>query len=214
MGGYGAMKLIMKYPELFGSVSSMSAPLVISGLEALLPFVFAENNFTPGDTAAFYSIEPSLDKVLTSMMFAMGAAFTPHDHFNPDTSYFHRILDVPLFVGVDLPFNASGVLDTLSTVWQGWLANDPLTILTIGGGAAALTDKPIYLDCGDSEDVFNLGLRLQNQGFAQALDAFGIDYTYIEYSGYSENDAGHSNYVATRLREILKFHSEVFSSAE
>jgi len=43
MGGYGAMKLAMNHPELFGSVSSMSAPLVFDGFEGLWPVV--TNNF-------------------------------------------------------------------------------------------------------------------------------------------------------------------------
>jgi len=210
MGGYGAIKLTMQYPELFGSVSSMSAPLVFSGLMELLPFVFLENNFTAYDTAAFYAIEASPSKPLTSMMFAMGAAFTPHDHLDIDTTYFHRLLEVPLYVGIDLPFNIAGELDTASTVWQNWLANDPMTIL-MTGGALALAGKPIYLDCGDSDDLY---LHLQNQGFSQALTASSVDHTYIEYSGYEGVSADHSVFIAERLREVLKFHSDAFSAAE
>ena len=219
MGGYGAIKLTMQYPELFGSVSSMSAPLVFSGLEGLLPFVFLENNFIPPDTAAFYAIEASPSKPLTSMMFAMGAAFTPHEQLDTldtaDTTYFHRLREVRLREGIDLPFNIAGEfggdLDTSTTsVWQNWLANDPYTILTTGG-AQALAGKPIYLDCGDSDDLY---LHLQNQGFSQALTASSIDHTYIEYSGYEGEPANHSAFIAERLREVLKFHSDAFSGAE
>jgi len=210
MGGYGAMKLAMNHPELFGSVSSMSAPLVFDGFEGLWPVVFAENGFTPGDTAAFYAIEASQEKRITSMMFAMGAAFSPHNPYDPDTTYFHRLLDIGFYFGIDLPFNIAGELDTASTVWQKWLANDPLTMLTTGG-AAALAGKPIYLDAGDSDDM---GLHLQNRGFSQALTALGVDHTYIEYSGYDGASADHSAFIAERLREVLKFHSDAFSAAE
>jgi len=211
MGGYGAMKLAMKYPELFGSVSSMSAPLAFPYLQGLLPAMYAENNFTPGDTAGFYAIEPEYYKYVTSMMFAMGAAFTPHDHFDPDTTYFHRLLNVPLFVGIDLPFGIDGQLAEESTVWQTWLENDPLTMLVAGGYAASLANTAVYIDCGDHDD---LGLNLHATAFDEALTAIGIPHTYELYSGYTGTDAGHTKYIADRLREVLKFHNAVFAQAE
>jgi hypothetical protein len=144
------------------------------------------------------------------MMFAMGAAFSPHNPYDPDTTYFHRLLDISSFYGIDLPFGIDGVLDTASTVWHQWLDNDPMTML-MTGGAAALADKPIYLDCGDNDD---LGLQYQNRIFAQALGLAGLDYVYTEYAGYTGNEAGHTNLIAERLREVLKFHSQAFEAAQ
>ena len=109
-----------------------------------------------------------------------------------------------------MPFNFEGELDTTSSVWAKWLANDPLTML-MTGGYTALANTPIYLDCGNMDD---LGLNYQNQAFAQALDAFDLNYRYIEYTGFTGMDADHMNYIADRLREVFKFHSEVFSAAE
>jgi len=211
MGGYGAMKLAMKYPELFGSVSSMSAPLAFAYLQGLFPAMYAENNFTPGDTAEFYAIEPTAAKRVTSMMFAMGAAFTPHDHFSADTTYFHRLLNVPLFVGIDLPFGIHGQLAESSAIWQTWLENDPLTMLVAGGYAASLANTAVYIDCGDND---GLGLNYHATAFHDALTTIGIPHTYELYSGYSGTDAGHTKYIADRLREVLKFHNAVFTQAE
>jgi len=214
MGGYGAIKLAMNHPDLFGSVSSMSAPLAFAGLSAWIGPMLEENGLNPDslpdDTTWFYSIMPSLDKRLTAMMFAMGAAFSPHDLTDPDTTYFHRLLDVPFLYGVDLPFNFEGELDTMSSVWAGWLANDPLTML-MAGGHTALANTPIYLDCGNMDD---LGLNYQNQAFAQALAAFGLTYQYIEYTGFTGMDANHITYIADRLRDVFRFHSQVFSAGE
>jgi S-formylglutathione hydrolase FrmB len=230
MGGYGAMKLAMKHPDLFGSVSSMSAPLYFAGFEGLLPALFAENNFTPNDTAAFYGMRPASTKRITSMMFAMGTAFSPFNNFfkplvdslmfvdGPDTSYivsgdtayFHRTKDTTAFYGVDLPFDISGQLATESDVWDKWLANDPYTMLTGQHFDPGFANTPIYLDCGDQDD---LGLNLHNQAFAQALGQGGFDYVYYEYPGYGGDEAGHSNFVADRLREVLKFHSAIFAQA-
>lgn len=212
MGGYGALTLAMKHPDLYSSVSSMSAPVAFDSLIVLFDSIYAENNFdtsaVPPDTAGFYAIAPSSEKKLTTLIFAMGAAFSPHAVLNPDTSLFHRVIDMDFPFGVDLPFNLDGTLN--DSLWDDyWLPNDPLTMLN-SIGYTALEGKPIYLDCGDSDDLIT-SMHLQNQAFAQALGSYNLDYEYIEYSGYPGVDADHSTFVADRLREVLKFHSQAFS---
>ncbi len=208
MGGYGAYRLAMRHPDMFSSVSAMSAPLYFNALPALLPAMYAENGFTPGDTAGFYAIAPAATKRLTSMMFAMGAAFSPHKIADPDTALFHRVRDVSIYFGIDLPFRIDGSLD--SAFWAAnWLPNDPFTMLTELGGAAALAGKHLYLDCGNADDLY---LHLHNQAFSQALTAAGLTHVYHEYAGYSGNEAGHINFIADRLREVFKFHSQAFAA--
>ncbi|OQX90810.1 MAG: hypothetical protein B6D58_09425 [candidate division Zixibacteria bacterium 4484_95] len=212
MGGYGALTLAMKHPDLYSSVSSMSAPVTFDSLVVLFDSIYAENGFDPDslpdDTTWFYSIEPSPDRPLTSLIFAMGAAFSPHASSNPDTSLFHRVIDTNFPFGVDLPFNIDGSLN--DSLWENlWLPNDPLTMLETGG-YTALEGKPVYLDCGDSDDLIP-NMHLQNRVFAQALESYNLDYEYIEYSGYPGVDADHITFVADRLREVLKFHSQAFS---
>jgi S-formylglutathione hydrolase FrmB len=206
MGGYGAYRLAMDHPALFGSVSAMSAPVAFQGLIPLMPGVFAENGFSPGDTAGFYAIFPSPQKRLTSMMFAMAAAFSPHHIFNPDTSLFHRVVNTSLFIGVDLPFKIDGSVDSVFWATK-WLANDITTRFALGG-YVALQNKALYLDCGNADDLY---LHLQNRGFDQALTQVGLAHTYVEYAGYTGNPAGHVNFVNDRLRAVLKFHNEAFN---
>ncbi|MCD6163695.1 MAG: hypothetical protein J7K40_14935 [candidate division Zixibacteria bacterium] len=216
MGGYGAMKIAMKHPELFGSVSSMSGPLAFPYFinTGVFDSVFARNDFNPSDpptaedSAAFYAIVASADDDLTSMMFAMGAAFSPHDRLSDDTTYFHRLREVDYY-GIDLPFNASGEIgvesDTL--VWPKWLSNDVYSMVAGANFDAAFGNLAIFFDCGDADQ---LGLAYQNQAFDQALSTAEIPHTYEEYSGYSGFNADHSAYIAERLRVILKFHSDQF----
>jgi len=212
MGGYGALTLAMKHPDLFSSVSSMSAPVAFDSLIGLFDYVYAENNFdtsaVPPDTAGFYAIAPSSERELTTLIFAMGAAFSPHATNNDDTLLFHRVVDTDFPFGVDLPFNIDGTLN--DSLWGNyWLPNDPLTILLTGGNVS-LQGKPIYLDCGNADD-FIMDLHLQNRAFTQELENQGLDYEYIEYSGYPGTDADHLTFIADRLREVLKFHSQAFS---
>jgi pimeloyl-ACP methyl ester carboxylesterase len=214
MGGYGALKLAMELP-IFGSASSMSAPLSFYGgypnnteflgLVSLFPPMFAENDFAPGDTAAFYSISPGVNKPLTNMIFAMGAAFTPHDPADPDTSVAHSFVN-PLtgFEGrIDLPFNVDGQID--STVWQLWLLNDVTTMFR-GGGSDVFEVVDLYVDAGDQDNYY----------FDEQSRVFGIyaaeviDY-YEIYSGSSNNlPADHITYIADRLRNVIMFHDESF----
>jgi S-formylglutathione hydrolase FrmB len=145
------------------------------------------------------------------MMFAMGAAFTPHDGFDADTTYYHRTLDVQYRAGVDLPFKITGALAESSAVWATWLTHDPRTMLVTDNYNTDFDDLPIYIDCADNDD---LGLQLHAAAFDAALTAKGIEHSYAIYSGYPSNAAAHSNFIAERLREIFRFHSDIFREAQ
>lgn len=216
MGGYGAIKMAMLRNDLFGSASSMSGPLAFNarfgdvpqflGLLTLLPGVYAENNFTPGDTATYYAIRPGPQKTVTNMFFAMAAAFSPHDPSNPDTSVAHRVFTGRDF-RVDLPFTAGidsiTVIDT--SVWALWSANDVSTLyLSAFGGVFDSTD--LYVDAGDHDDLY---FNLQSRFFG-VISAEYIDY-YEIYSGWGNRlPADHVTYIGDRLRNVIMFHDEAF----
>jgi S-formylglutathione hydrolase FrmB len=216
MGGYGAIKLAMLNNDLFGSVSSMSAPLafnaqfgnipdsVFHGLLTFLPFIFAENSFIPNDTAAYYAIMPGSQKTLTNMIFAMAAAFSPHDPANPDTAVAHEYGAVREGK-VDLPFTASGEID--STVWSLWLAND-VTIMLMSAYSGVFDSTDLYVDAGAQDDLY---FNLQSQYFGAAAGELGaIDFFEI-YSGFGNRLEGdHLTFIGERLRNVIRFHDQSF----
>ena len=214
MGGYGAVKLAMLRNDLFGSASAMSAPLAFNsqfgdvpgymGLLTLMPYVFAENNFTPGDTAAYYAIMPGSQKILTNMIFAMAAAFSPHNPDNPDTSVAHRVFPGRQF-RVDIPFTADGDVDTAT--WALWLANDISTMYVSAYSGAFDNDSTyLYVDAGSEDDfLFNLQSR-----YFGVVSADNIDF-YELYGGFGNRlHADHSTFIAERLRNVLMFHNQAF----
>jgi len=212
MGGYGAIKMAMLRNDLFGSASSMSGPVAFNaqfgnipnyvGMLSLLPALFAENNFTPGDTAAYYAIRPGTQKTVTDMFFAMAAAFSPHDPANPDTSVAHRVFPGKQF-RVDLPFTANATLD--STVWGLWLANDVSTMY-LSGYSGVFDSTDLYIDAGDQDDLyFNLQAR-----YLGILSAEQIDY-YEIYSGWGNRlPADNLTFIGERLKEVAIFHDQSF----
>lgn len=224
MGGYGALRLAMTLLQpdslpMFGSASSMSAPLAFYGgypndttflgFASMLPYVYQENGFTPDDTTVFYSISPGTGKNLTNMMFAMGVAFTPHDPANADTSTAHRFINPVTGVSgrIDLPFTADGELDSL--VWQTWLYNDVTTLFRLGYGDI-FDDVDLYLDAGDQDDyLFNLQTRYFG---IYASDVINQDYYEIYTGTLNQVPANHVNYVGERLRDVMKFHDHSFKS--
>jgi hypothetical protein len=65
----------------------------------------------------------------------------------------------------------------------------------------------IYIDVGvDNEH----GYLEQNRDFHNALSAAGVEHTYEEYQGSGSLPAGHVDLLLTRLRRIIKFHSDQF----
>ncbi|MBD3170253.1 MAG: hypothetical protein GF307_12275 [candidate division Zixibacteria bacterium] len=232
MGGYGAMKIAMKYPGLFGSVSSMSAPLAFNGdgssflgLREFIPSVLAENSITGADSASianYYDIDTDISTPLTNMMLSMAAIFSPlpfdsavyYDTLTADTSHF-----VPVFnpnpdsvfpIGVLLPFNwtnAPSSKTVVDSIWNQWLEHDCLSLFDTLSNPFG-DSIAIYMDCGADDELY---MKYHMDLFAAKLTASGVDYDYTVYSGYENVNAGHANMVAYRLREVLKFHSEQFS---
>jgi S-formylglutathione hydrolase FrmB len=220
MGGYGAIKLAMLRNDLFNSAASMSGPLAFwgsnpispdfDGILELLPAVYQENGFNPldtiitGDTAAFYHIGPGNGKRVTNMMFAMGAAFSPRDPANPDTTYAHYFSTGFVNGYIGLPFDVTG--QVVDSIWNMWLAND-VTALFAAGYGGVFDSTALYIDAGNADD---LGLQYHAQVFAQvagaAVDEFEI-YPGIMNGTYP---ADHISLIHERLKKVFKFHSDAF----
>ncbi|MBD3234762.1 MAG: hypothetical protein GF315_13635 [candidate division Zixibacteria bacterium] len=219
MGGYGAMKLAMKHPDVYGSVSSMSGPLSFQLLIGWIDSVLAENGIVAGNEnneTLFHNMTPTHTKPLTSMMLSMASVFSPYpidDTTYTDSSYY---VNLPIYdtlktvfqLQVELPFNWTYLeTETLDDdIWNKWLAEDCLSMLD-STYSSSLTNTAVYMDCGDNDE---LGIKAHNDAFDQQLTAEGITHEYIVYSGYVGNDANHADFISQRLREILKFHSENF----
>ena len=156
MGGYGAMKLAMKHPDVFGAVASHGGALYFEVLKALMPAVIEEN--PAGMTG------PAPDKPITSVCYSMSAAFSPN------------LANSPFFV--DLPFEYPSP-EIIDEVWDRFMEHDVLTMLgTYGTNVSSL--RGIYMDAGAQDEFAS---NFQTDAFHQALDAAGIGHEYEIYSG-------------------------------
>ena len=107
----------------------------------------------------------------------------------------------PADLGLDFPFDWNGT--RVDSVWNLWMSHDVKTY--VASNPSVFSDIDLYFDCG-AEDEF--GFLEQNRDFDAALSSLGIDHVYTEYSSSQGLVANHSNLIAERLREILKFHSD------
>jgi S-formylglutathione hydrolase FrmB len=218
MGGYGAVRLALQRNELFGSVSSMSAPLafagqgtsdtaLFNGLWELMPMVYFENGFTPGNVSAFYNITPAPSKRLTSMMFAMAAAFSPRDPTDPDTNYAHRFSTRGFAGYIKLPFDVNGQL--VSSIWDSlWMANDVTAMLLMQPGLLGVFDSTaLYVDAGAEDD---LGLNYHAQVFAGVAGAAVDQFEIYPGIGGGLYPADHFALISERLKKVAKFHDNAF----
>ncbi|MFQ6033073.1 MAG: alpha/beta hydrolase, partial [Candidatus Zixiibacteriota bacterium] len=223
MGGYGAFKMALDYDTtLFCSVSAMSPYLSFRSFltREMIEEVFRENRISEDDfsLASYKTINPWTDslhpeKSITQLIFAMSAAFSPHDpnDTDPDDPQFFEVFrELEKRYGVDLPFDSARTISPGSEIWNRWmLYHDIKTLFE----RKSLEDKrsfaelKIYFDCGDQD---YLKLYEGAQAFHDDLARYGIENTYVEYPGYENFPAGHMNFIYDRLPEILKFHSRHF----
>lgn len=168
-GGYGALRLAMRHPDVFGLVADHSGDkhfelayqpdfgellryVERSGADALAALLA-----DPGEALRRGAPHTVLN------LLAMAAAYSP----NPAA---------PL--GLDLPVDlATGAWSP--DVWARWQQHDPLRMLAEHADALRALNL-LYIDCGRF-DEYNLlyGARL----FTQQLRQLHIPFTYEEYEG-------------------------------
>lgn len=154
MGGYGAVKLSVKFPELFQVVASHSGPIVFQNLISdLLPILI--------DETGILGYQPWNGSV-SLFLYSASAAFSPD------------ITDFPYYV--DLPVDDNG--NIIEDVWQLWLDHNPIDILI--DNHSDIQSHRFYLDCGDM-DAYLFQTHLNP--FTQILDQMGIAYNSYIYSG-------------------------------
>ncbi len=165
-GGYGALRLAMRHPEIFGALGSHAGDAYFA--YCYLPDFpkFTQGIHKAGGVKAFMQTFDALPKKTKEAMdvlniLAMAACYSP----NPDAP-----------MGIDVPVKIpSG--EIRADVWARWEANDPVHMAREHADALRLMKK-IYLDAG-LRDEWNLhiGARI----FCSRLDELGIKHIYEEF---------------------------------
>lgn len=169
-GGYGALVLGMKHPDLFNAVAAHSFD---SGFEYCYIPDFPASIRTLGKydkpskwLEEFWNAEEkrTKDDYATLNILSMSAHYSPSLSSND--------------LSIDLPF------DTISgnfriNVWERWKQNDPINMLD------ELSENLkkigyLYLDCG-ANDEFNLNIGTKS--FSQKCHSLGIKHEYLVFHG-------------------------------
>jgi len=155
MGGYGAMKLAIKHPDVYGAVAAHSGPLDLNQLRNVIPQVLSENGGTPP-----YRYSPDAG-TFTNLGFSMAGAFSPNLTQTP--------------YPVDFPLDSNGVL--IDSVFAKWLFHNPAALAK---QLAVDSDLAIYFDCGTQDELLVYPF---NTAFADSLDNLGLVYQFQSYTG-------------------------------
>ena len=165
-GGYGALMLAMRHPDIFGAMACHSGDMyfeycykhdIIAALRGLKKF---------GGLEKFWNDFPTMhpkdnDFNATLNMIAMSACYSPN------ANALH---------GFDLPFDIE-TGELREDVWARWLEHDPVQLVDKHLDALRSL-RLIYFDAG-MRDQFNLqyGARI----FAKRLQSHGIPFTHEEF---------------------------------
>jgi len=165
-GGYGAMRLAMRHPDVFGAFGSHAGdayfaycylpdfPKLVMGLQ--------RHGGVEDFVASFWAMPKKSKEALEIMnMIAMAACYSP----NPAQ---------PL--GIDLPVRLpSG--EIRPDIWERWIEQDPVHMATRHAHALR-SMKKIFLDAG-IRDEFNL--QLGARIFCSRLKELDVPYVYEEF---------------------------------
>ena len=173
-GGFGAMRLAMRHPEVFGAFGSHSGDCYFE--HCFKPdfskfFMQLEKHGGVGEFLRAFEAMPKKqhEAVMTLMMLAMAACYSP----NPQSPY-----------GFDLPMDER-TGEIRDDVWARWLAHDPVHMAPDHADALR-SMKVIYLDAGVKDEWnLHLGARIM----CSRLDALGVKYIHEEF------DDGHMGVV-------------------
>lgn len=148
MGGYGAMKIALQYPQKFIGVSALSGPLNITYYDEILPILESEHG-----SAAPYDF--SYEGNVTKLLYSMAGAFSPNLGATPSIFF---------------PVNAEGIPDPMvKTIWE---KNNPINFIKQWKGNPAMA---IYTYCGELDEF---KLATPNKMFSDTLDKYHLPHTY------------------------------------
>ena len=166
-GGYGALMLAMRHPEVFGHAASHSGDMFFEmcyGTD-IPKFVTAMGKYK-GSVERFLKEfraardKDAFDHAIVNMV-AMSACYSPN---------------LKSKLGFDLPCDLrTGELDT--RVWARWKALDPIEA-AVKYGANLRKLKTIFFDCGTRDEFY---LHLGARKFSQVLKGLGVRHTYEEH---------------------------------
>jgi len=172
-GGYGAMVLGMRHPDVFGAIACHSGDMYFDFCyRPDLPKFVAEVQRAGGLAMWFERFQAKQQKKHDDFtvlnMLGMAACYSP----NPDTKPF----------GIDFPCD----LETgafRDDVWARWLALDPLTMLDAHADALR-SMRLLHVECGTRDEWhLHIGARM----FVKRLATLGIRHEHEEF------DDGHMN---------------------
>jgi S-formylglutathione hydrolase len=192
MGGYAAIMMGMKHPEVFSSVYAMS-PCCL-GMEADLtsinPVWRAALAAKNKNKDQFGSDPQTIEQFWVDAFLSLAAAFSP----NPNEG--------PLFV--DLPYkDQNGSLVVNEPAWAEWHAKMPLDIVS-NYATNLLQLRGLFIDYGMADDFSHIPVTVRL--FSDKLATLGVPHTVAVYQG------DHSDHIRERLEtSALPFFSRVLA---
>ena len=155
MGGYGSMKLALKYPDIYCGVAAHSSPLDFNQLNLWISPILAENG---GDPVQVYNPDAG---PFSNLFYTAAGAFSPNLNNTP--------------YQVDIPLDSMGVF--IDSIYNRWLEHDPARLAT---NINPDSDLAIYFDCGMQDELLFYPF---NTSFADSLDTLGLNYIFQSYTG-------------------------------
>ncbi|MBB4079676.1 pimeloyl-ACP methyl ester carboxylesterase [Lewinella aquimaris] len=166
MGGYGALKLAMRHPDVFSSVYALSpGALTVVG-------EYGPSSETYRELAAINSMDALLESYFPKVIVAFGRAWSP----NADKP--------PFYADIPFSYDADGLLVVQSDVLDKWYAEMPVHMIDeYRDNLRSLT--AIKFDWGR-----NAGDRFvrQCEMFSQRLENAGVTHFAEEYIGTHTSD--------------------------
>lgn len=188
MGGYGAITLGMKHPDIFSAVYALSPCCLTFGddLGAENPAWSKVNRITSKDQL---KMRPSsFDEFFTVVFVALSAAFSP----NPTRG--------PFFV--DFPFQEhEGRLEKNESAYNRWRSKMPLYLVD-ENKQNLMKLRGLFVDYGEKEEFSHI--RNGSQLFSKALAERNIPHGFEVYK-----DGDHGSKISERIQNrVLQFFSE------
>jgi S-formylglutathione hydrolase FrmB len=167
-GGFGALVLGMRHPDLFGAIASHAGDGYFElSIAQDIPKVFRTLRRHGGVTGFLRHFDAAPTKgseeIATIMMLAMSAAYAP----DPRASH-----------GFALPFDVE-TGEIIPEVWRRFKAWDPVDMIT-GHAEALRTMKLVYLDAGTRDEW---ALDVAARVMAARMRALGVAVEYEEFEG-------------------------------